>query len=366
MPFPPQTRKRKRKTLLLHSSSPNLNEARNIREYVLHYLGRGAEHVFILDDGSTDHFERSLECVDSKFYTIIYRHSREAVENVTSKWRKEHSPPFYRYTGQNILGAFGGYYLFLRLYGQCSEWVGMFDADEFLVSRKYPQLSIPEVLKKDFSSCSVVSTPWLRYAYGKQEHDPVDHTRSALQYRWSFDAEFQKDLNPPVPREMRRQFHHVGGNINETISSKMIVRMSDLCFMGNVHCAAMVRGNSCTTFGEIENVCNKSTTDIMHMIDCGEYCKFASIANAGRSQIKEKDIPNMAFALHHYRIQSMDHLLRKEFAKPEKYANLSHYHDMLETYANRPDIFDPFITETQLVDENDFIARRPCSLPNSS
>jgi hypothetical protein len=116
------------------------NENHAIKEWIDHYLSRGVDHFYLINDNSTDNFRKTLQpYIDSQYVTLY--HCNEP------KYNGRQRAIYWKYF-QPILN------------NQETKWLGIFDLDEFLYSPK--QVSISNTLKK-FENYGQILVDWVPF-----------------------------------------------------------------------------------------------------------------------------------------------------------------------------------------------------------
>eukprot|EP00211_Chloroparvula_japonica_P005637 CAMPEP_0119134170 /NCGR_PEP_ID=MMETSP1310-20130426/15890_1 /TAXON_ID=464262 /ORGANISM="Genus nov. species nov., Strain RCC2339" /LENGTH=367 /DNA_ID=CAMNT_0007124929 /DNA_START=55 /DNA_END=1155 /DNA_ORIENTATION=+ len=300
------------------------DEGTVIREFVLHHLQEGVDHVYIINDRSEDNFRQELSCVRSSFYTII---------NAVGPPRGAQRQIF------NFRQA-------LQEYGACTEYMAVIDADEFLTSRLYPDLTTAQVLRDHLNHCDSLSVPWLLYAWDGRERDPAS-LRKDLTWRWSFDAR----AKPPALQELRqagmseKDFNHLAGDIHQFIYAKGIFRTRQYCAFLDAHRVSFqnpAQVRTCVTLPSAPT-CDRSQSGCAAR-DTPKQGEMMMLAH-----VTEEQVPRMSLALHHYRIRSWAYLASRQHLSQAAYLDgiygpnlLSKGRALIEKYADRRDLEDPW------------------------
>ena len=121
------------------------NEAHVLREWIEHYRMVGVDHFYLIDNNSSDEFEREiLEYIDEGIVDL-FRCARDGYQ-------------------------IGAYTELLPILRRETEWVGVFDLDEFIYPRHGGRL--PDLLA-DYDRHEAVLIPWLSFgSSGLQEQPP--------------------------------------------------------------------------------------------------------------------------------------------------------------------------------------------------
>lgn len=111
------------------------NEAHVIREWIDHYRLLGVDHFYLIDNNSTDAYEDEIAAYIEEGVVDLFRCTRDAYQ-------------------------IGAYTEMLPLLGRETEWIGVFDLDEFI----YPRHGecFPHLLS-DYEAHEAVLAPWLSF-----------------------------------------------------------------------------------------------------------------------------------------------------------------------------------------------------------
>jgi glycosyltransferase involved in cell wall biosynthesis len=125
------------------------NESWNLKEWILHYKHHGVDHIYLVNDGSTDDFEPILEPFIREGFVTLFHNS------ITE-----------RYTGRQT-DVNNKYFLPV-----CHEtqWIAQIDLDEFLYSPVY--VNLKEILK-DYENYGTVETNWVWFNSNDHLHHPA-------------------------------------------------------------------------------------------------------------------------------------------------------------------------------------------------
>jgi hypothetical protein len=127
------------------------NEAWNIEEWLDHYCWQGADHVFLIDNGSTDDTAARIRpWIESGFVTVAAFPERH---RQVQHYRK----------------AFGRFGLYRRF-----EWLLVADADEFWFCKD--GRSLPDALR-DFGAYAVIYCNWTQFGSGGRRDHPASLRR---------------------------------------------------------------------------------------------------------------------------------------------------------------------------------------------
>ncbi len=129
------------------------NESHVIKEWIQHYLNEGVDHFVLIDNGSTDDYQREIkEFADRGLITIIHDDTRWAQIELYNKY-------FHELKGQ-------------------TEWLMICDLDEFIYARKgYRTISS---FLKEIPEVGVVRIPWKMFGSSGKEAQPKEVVPSFL------------------------------------------------------------------------------------------------------------------------------------------------------------------------------------------
>lgn len=122
------------------------NEGPYIREWVSHYLSIGADHIAIYDNGSSDNsLEELRKFINHGYVTLL---------------------SFPKPNGQ-----VEAYNHAISLFAPHFEWIGFFDADEFLVLKSHESLgTYLDAVPQDFDQIKI---PWRVYGFSGHARKPA-------------------------------------------------------------------------------------------------------------------------------------------------------------------------------------------------
>jgi len=118
------------------------NEGHVLNEWIDHYLQEGADHIFMVDNGSDDHYQ-----IEERFLSRISVFVRETRHSQIQN-------------GRDILSIIRRDY----------EWVLVVDLDEFAYTRHYP--SLRDFLLKTSRDTVCVCVPWKMFGSGHHVRQP--------------------------------------------------------------------------------------------------------------------------------------------------------------------------------------------------
>lgn len=107
------------------------NEESFLPEWIDHYINNGVCHLYLLNDGSTDH---SLDIIDQHYYKkyITLLNVEDSVEHIANRQKYLYNK-YYHYILEE------------------TKWLGVFDLDEFCYS---PDLEIPKIIEL-YDNCKI-------------------------------------------------------------------------------------------------------------------------------------------------------------------------------------------------------------------
>ena len=122
------------------------NEGPYLEEWVNHYLSIGVDHIFLYDNGSTDNTAAVLrKYLNHGFVTHL------------------NFPKFY--------GQIEAYNHAISLFGHHFDWIGFFDADEFLVIKSHQDVkSYLADVPVDFDQIKI---PWMVFGFSGHKEKPA-------------------------------------------------------------------------------------------------------------------------------------------------------------------------------------------------
>lgn len=136
-------------------------------EWIDHYMREGAEHFFLIDDGSTDGSQRLLRPYVSKGLVTLMRDVR-----------KDHVPPVSMVERYNLL---------LKPFLHSSVWVIHVDLDEFIYGRR---LSVAQYLHHVDADVGEIKVPWKIFASSGHVRKPPLGIAQGFLWRHNFSNEF--------------------------------------------------------------------------------------------------------------------------------------------------------------------------------
>lgn len=310
--FPAQTRTF-RKPFFLSVLLLEKNERDGILEFITHYQEEGVDHIYIVDDNSTDGcLDEVRECINSSFITVFPR-----------------TQFFPNNSGSKIYDQGTIYTNVLNLVRNQTKWLAVVDADELISSRAYPNRTIRDILLNDLNDCAAIGSPWLLYTWGNAVNLTRNHMRDTMNYRWGFHEKFVRN----VPG----RFH----DRNTKIENKQLFQ-TDLVQVVHTHHVVLYSADSeiCVPHTEPTLACVTNPA-LSKEVACAGSNRFRSNTSMHDTTIGEDDVDKLILATFHYRVKSPEDFKRKtssdrKSASRYSASNVSDY--------NRMDIFDNFMT----------------------
>jgi len=151
------------------------NEAHILEEWLLHYLNRGVEHFYLVNDNSNDEYMKIIEKYSN--YITLYHNDIQTKE-----------------VGRQILI----YEKYFRNILTNSKWVAILDLDEFLYSPY--EINLPNVFEK-YNEYSQIRIIWLQFGSNCHLYQPqsvvdgftkraiIDTTKPYFSYKTVFKGE---------------------------------------------------------------------------------------------------------------------------------------------------------------------------------
>jgi len=264
------------------------NEANKLIEFVRHYLEEGVDHVYILNDHSSDDFQHRLQrCFPMHLYSVW----NMSISKTPKPWQPR------------LLDTM------LERWRAETTWIIIVDVDEFMASRLFPQKTIRDVLmSKLVAGCHAIQVPWLIYSWGNLTQTPKN-IRCSLPWRWSLDPALGRNVSKGKFRDRHIKIETKG--ITQPIHSNAL----------HMHFPILKRGST--------------------------YCKMdgASVQKiAGQPgpfvQVQEDMVDKLVFAANHYRIISFEDLQQKQLSQNSW---SSDYRRGKLHVMNRMDVHDDFL-----------------------
>lgn len=143
------------------------NEAPYLKEWLLHYLNRGVEHFYLINDESTDNYQEVLEPFKDKI-TLFNVEKREE----------------YRFRQRDLYNFF-----FLPIKKE-TKWITICDIDEYIWSPQY--LNLQDVCKHlEKENTKYITIPMVLFGSNNYKEQPESIVKSFTK-RSCIDEEYQK------------------------------------------------------------------------------------------------------------------------------------------------------------------------------
>lgn len=117
------------------------NEKSGMKEWIEHYMNEGVEHFYMIDNGSTDNWEREIEGKPVTYYSDPTKHSQKELYN--------------KY--------------FLDTIKNNTDWIMIVDLDEFIYS---PNVSIADTLLNYNNNIGVIKVRWKMFGSNGKIEQP--------------------------------------------------------------------------------------------------------------------------------------------------------------------------------------------------
>lgn len=124
------------------------NEAHILEEWIQHYLLRRVDHIFLVNDGSTDNYQEILD-----------RHVEKVTcfnNEILNDFQQGKQPRLYEKYFRPILSM--------------AKWMAILDLDEFLYSPE--TIDLLSILKK-YSEYSQIKVDWLHFGSNDHKYQPI-------------------------------------------------------------------------------------------------------------------------------------------------------------------------------------------------
>lgn len=185
------------------------NESHILKEWIEHYIYHGIDHIYLINDDSTD-----------DFYTILKPYIEKGIVTLfhTQQWRENPSDKV-RFGGRDksfIGQQWHKYNFFFLDHVSKYKWFGILDLDEFLYSPS--TIDIRDVLKL-LESLPSVTIDWVNFGsngFIKQPDKVVDNFTkrgSGLGIGGAFKSIINSDYGKNKEIYFRIHEHCVGGNL---------------------------------------------------------------------------------------------------------------------------------------------------------
>ena len=139
------------------------NESWNLKEWILHYKHHGVDHIYLVNDGSTDDFEPILEPFIREGFVTLFHNS------ITERYTGRQTDVNNRY--------------FLPICHE-TQWIAQIDLDEFLYSPV--EVNLKEILR-DYEKYGTVETNWVWF----NSNDHLYHPSTGLVQGFTSRAEYK-------------------------------------------------------------------------------------------------------------------------------------------------------------------------------
>jgi hypothetical protein len=139
------------------------NEAHIMKEWIEHYALHGADHIYLINDNSTDQFLDILQPYIDKKYVTLYNNTL-VFENVGR---------------QTVL-----YNYFFQKHLKETQWFGIFDLDEFLYSPH--EVNVKNVLR-DYENAKQLQVNWVHFGSSGHIKQP-DNVVNNFLYRGEYNS----------------------------------------------------------------------------------------------------------------------------------------------------------------------------------
>jgi hypothetical protein len=139
------------------------NEAHILKEWIEHYIHHGVDHIYLINDFSTDNFEPILKPYIEQKYVTLYNCE------INKKYLNRQSD-IYNVYFKSILHQ--------------SKWFGILDLDEFLYSPI--EIDIKNVLKK-YEHYNLLHVNWVHFGSSNFETQPKNVVDSFV-YRGHYNS----------------------------------------------------------------------------------------------------------------------------------------------------------------------------------
>jgi len=142
------------------------NEAMIIDEFVRHYQWQGLDHMYVIDNGSTDETKEVIQpYIDAGFITYFYMPEKGQETNYNR--------------------------VYPAIRDEC-EWLIICDTDEYIYNRTAGE-TIKDRLQTLDKMTSHIALNWKMFSSSGHDKQP-DSIRSSFQHRWNEPTETQKNI----------------------------------------------------------------------------------------------------------------------------------------------------------------------------
>jgi len=264
------------------------NVADSLLEFIRHYLEEGFDHIYILDDRSTDGFESLLMRQVPSYRYSVHRCSLLI---------------------QNQAQALS---TLLPVFQRDTRWIFVCDVDEFVSSRAHPASTVRELLESrgtPLLACTAIRIPWVFYSWGQFNTTP-SKVRSALLWRQSYDNVFNEtslaqnctDQNAPKGY-IRIGQTGVKSLFQPAHATHLFQHFPESCWGDCVLDKPQYnRSRCCQPFKGMCDIWGDSVRPTAETSDTKD----------GKIEIQERQVDHLLLAVHHYRIKSFEDLRKKQ------------------------------------------------------
>jgi len=277
------------------------NEGHVINEWIEHYLKEGADHIFLVDNGSTDNYK-----IEPKFnnnVTLIYNDKKHAQVELGEKYLKEH-----------IRGKF--------------KWVLVVDLDEFLFTKNYP--TIRDYINKmeiENPHITCITVPWTMFGSSGHEKQPKSVVDNFL-YRDAIDTTFQEGR---YAKSLFQSYY----NFNVHIPSNVNKKKSTLNFIPNQKSMMIIPKNIKIQENELQ---------LNHYaIQSKDFFRNVKMTRGDIYSEKNENARTLDYFKKYDKNEHFDNLLSTKRKKKSKiYLVMCRYKENLDYITQNPIIFDNF------------------------
>jgi hypothetical protein len=174
------------------------NESHIIKEWINHYLLHGVDHFYLIDDGSTDDSVKILQPYIEKGLITLYDSSKEP------RYRGRQGPIYDKY---------------LLQHRNDTEWMEIFDLDEFLYS--HTKMNIKDSLKSLKSLPQQITIRGKYFGSSKHIRQPDSVVQGFTKRRDNINDGPKSIVRMSHVLQFRVHDHVINGSSNE---------YSDLCY----------------------------------------------------------------------------------------------------------------------------------------
>lgn len=167
------------------------NEAHILKEWVDHYRLHGIDHIYLINDGSTDNFEEILKpYIDSGYVTLLHQ-----TKNIDT------------YPRQKVV-----YNDLLRPLLHESKWWAIIDLDEFLYCPH--EVNIKKILSKydDKPDIAQIHVPWIMFGSSGHVEQPDLVVPNFLYCKEGVENQVKSIFKSDKFVDFDVHFHQVNGN----------------------------------------------------------------------------------------------------------------------------------------------------------